>query len=65
LNIFKYINKNKNNPKTINSNLNKVESKCFRLETNTTTPEKNKNKGKIQYINVIISFNSLIKTLVL
>ena len=59
------MNKNKNKPNTINSNLNNVESKCLRFEINTLTPLKNKNKGKIQYINVIISFNSLTKTLVL
>jgi len=63
--MFKYINKKRNNPKTINSNLSKVDNKCFRLETNTITPLKNKNKGKIQFNNVIISFNSLTKTLVL
>lgn len=63
--IFKYINKNKNNLKTINSKLNKVDNKCFRLETNIITPLKNKYKGKNQLINVNISFNSLIKTSVL
>lgn len=65
LNKFKYINKNKNNLKTINSKLNKVESKCLRFETNTITPLKNKNKGKNQLNNVNICFNSLTKTLVL
>lgn len=57
--IFKYINKNKNKLKTINSNLNKVDSKCLRLETKIKHPLKNKNKGRNHINNVIISFNSL------
>lgn len=63
--IFKYINKKRNKLNTINSKLNRVHNKCLRFETKTITPLKNKNKGKNQFNNVIISFNSLTKTLVL
>ena len=60
------MNKKKNKINTINSKLNNIESKCFRLETKQNKPKINKIIGILQYkIIIFISFNSLIKTLVL
>lgn len=45
---FKYINVIKNNPNTINSNLNKVNNKCFRFDEKTQPPQTNINTGNPQ-----------------
>jgi len=53
------------NIKTINSKLKSIENKWLWLETKQNKPKINKMIGKLQYKIIIISFNSLIKTLVL